>query len=117
MKVLIVSNECDRKKRLGNPIIPRLIKSLNENKYIESAAFSPFRNKLSDFLKIRKESLNSDIIHIQFGGLYALLVWLSLLGIKRPQLITFHGTDIHAKEKFTAKSTMSKIKIWLSQKA
>ena len=54
MKVLIVSNECDRKKRLGNPIIPRLVKSLKKNKDIESAAFSPFRNKVSDFLRIRR---------------------------------------------------------------
>ena len=117
MKVLIVSNECDRKKRLGNPIIPRLVKSLKKNKDIESAAFSPFRNKVSDFLRIRRVSRKYDIVHIQFGGLYALLVWFSLLGVKIPKLITFHGTDIHAKEMSTAKSVLSKIKIWLSQKA
>ena len=78
--------------------------------------FCPFTNKFLDFRRIRKKAKDADIIHIQFGGLYAFLVWGSLIGVSKPKLLTFHGTDIHAKAIKTTKSYLIKLKIWLSQK-
>lgn len=117
MKVLIVSNECNRPNRIGNPIIGRLLSCLNESPHISQVSFCPFSNRLSDFATIRKTSKSYDVIHIQFGGLYAFLIYFSLLGVKKPKVLTFHGTDIHAKEILSSKSKATKLKIWMSQKA
>lgn len=117
MKVLLVSNEYPRPGIPGNPIIGRLRKSIEACSEVETADFCPFTNKFSDFKKIRSAAKTADIVHIQFGGLYALLVWMSLIGVKKPKLLTFHGTDIHAKAIKTSKSYLTKLKIWLSQKA
>lgn len=117
MKVLIISNEYPRPGIPGNPIIGRLLKSIETCDGVESADFCPFTNKFSDFSKIRKAAKDVDIVHIQFGGLYALLVWMSLIGVKKPKLLTFHGTDIHAKAIKTSKSYLTRLKIWTNQKA
>lgn len=116
MKILLVSNEYPRFGKAGNPIIGRLKNALESDKRVNNVKFCPFMNKLSDFRRIRKKSKDADIIHIQFGGLYAFLVWGSLIGVSKPKLLTFHGTDIHAKAKKTTKSYLIKLKIWLSQK-
>lgn len=99
MKILLVSNEYPRFGKAGNPIIGRLKNALESDKRVNNVKFCPFMNKLSDFRRIRKKSKDADIIHIQFGGLYAFLVWGSLIGVSKPKLLTFHGTDIHAKAK------------------
>lgn len=117
MKVLIISNEYPRQGVSGNPIIGRLCRSIGANPIIENVEFCPFTNKFTDFRKIRVASKSSDVVHVQFGGLYALLIWVSLIGVKKPKLLTFHGTDIHAKAIKTSKSYLTKLKIWLSQKA
>lgn len=117
MKVLIVSNECDRPNRVGNPIIGRLINALSTNTDITKVSFCPFMNKLKDFYTIRENAKSFDLIHVQFGGFYALLIWMCLIGLKMPKVLTFHGTDIHAKEILTTKSFVTKAKIWLNQKS
>lgn len=117
MKILLISNEYPRLGRMGNPIIDRLKKALESDDRIDTVIFCPFTNKISDFGHIRKVAKTVNVIHIQFGGLYALLVWISLIGIAKPKLLTFHGTDIHAKAIKTSKSYFTKLKIWLSQKA
>ncbi|MBQ0056703.1 MAG: hypothetical protein KBT20_03505 [Bacteroidales bacterium] len=117
MNVLIVSNEYTKPGRIGNPIINRIIDALRVNPSVGSVDFVPFRNRFSSFSEIRSAARRADIIHIQFGGLYAFLIWFSVIGIAKPKLLTFHGTDIHAKEMRTAKSVLSKVKIWLNQKA
>lgn len=117
MKVLIISNEHDNIHRVGNPIIGRIVESLNNNANIDGASFCPFFNNLKSFWRIRKTVKQFDIVHIQFGGLYAFLIWFCLIGIKKPKLLTFHGTDIHAKEIKSTKSLLIKLKIWLNQKA
>lgn len=117
MKVLLVSNEFTRPGRIGNPILCRLQKALQRCDKIDSVDFVPFRNSLTSFWKIRSAAKKVDIIHIQFGGMYAFLVWFCLIGIFKPKLLTFHGTDIHAKEIRTTKSFLTKLKIWLNQKA
>lgn len=117
MKVLLISNEYPRPGRTGNPIINRLQNALESDERVDSVVFCPFTNKISDFANIRKAAKKNDIIHVQFGGLYAFLVWMSIIGISKPKLLTFHGTDIHAKAIKTSKSYLTKLKVWLSQKA
>lgn len=115
MNILIVSNEYDKVNRLGNPIIKRIIIALKNCSDVNSVIFEPFRNSISSFFRIRKVSKDVDCIHVQFGGIYAFLVWIFLLGINKPKLITFHGTDIHAKELLTTNSYLAKIRIKLNQ--
>ncbi len=117
MRILIVSNEGPRDHRIGNPIITRLTSSLNNHRLIEYAEFYAFSNHFSDFGKIRKKTKSVDLVHVQFGGLYALLIWLFLTGIHKPKLLTFHGTDIHAKEIKTTRSVLKRVKIYLNQKS
>lgn len=117
MKILLVSNEYPRLGKTGNPIITRLKTALESDDRVSSVVFCPFTNKLADFRIIRKAAKDSDVIHIQFGGLYAFMVWICLIGVAKPKLLTFHGTDIHAKAIKTSKSYLVKLKIWLSQKA
>jgi hypothetical protein len=42
---------------------------------------------------------------------------LFLTGIHKPKLLTFHGTDIHAKEIKTTRSVLKRVKIYLNQKS
>ena len=117
MNILLISNEYNKLNRIGNPIISRIKKSLSTNSNINNVDFVPFKNSIKSFIDIRRAASKADILHIQFGGLYAFLIWFSLIGVRKPKLLTFHGTDIHAKEINTTKSTIIKLKIWASQKA
>lgn len=117
LKILLVSNEYSHSGRIGNPIIYRIQDALIRCKEVGSVNFVPFTNSLKDFRKIRAAAKSADVIHVQFGGLYAFLIWVSLLGICKPKLLTFHGTDIHAREIKSTKSKLKKLKIWLNQKA
>lgn len=117
MRILLVSNEYTKPGRIGNPIIYRIKDALTSNSKVDEVLFSPFKNTIRSFKEIRYAAKGVDIVHVQFGGLYAFLIWFSLLGIRKPKLLTFHGTDIHAKEICTTKSYLVKLKIWLSQKA
>lgn len=117
MKVLIVSNEYTKPGRIGNPIIGRIMNSLSQHAEVGSVSFCPFRNKLSSFGEIRRAARQADIVHIQFGGLYAFLIWCCLIGVRKPKLLTFHGTDIHAGELKTTTKQLSRIRIRLNQKA
>jgi teichuronic acid biosynthesis glycosyltransferase TuaC len=117
MKILLISNEYTRPGRICNPIIGRIIRSLESNLEVESVNFCPFKNQFRNFYEIRKAAKKVDIIHIQFGGLYSFLIWFCLIGINKPKVLTFHGTDIHAKEIKSTSSNLVKLKIWLSQKA
>ncbi len=116
MKILLVSNEYPRFGKTSNPIIGRLKNALESDKRVNHVEFCPFTNKVSDFCRIRNKAMDADIVHIQFGGLYAFLVWVGLIGMSKPKLLTFHGTDIHAKAIKTTKSYLIKLKILLSQK-
>lgn len=115
MRVLIVSNEYQSEKRQGNPIINRIIAATKKDNRVEDVFFCPFTNSFRSFGRIRKAAKQNDLIHIHFGGIYALLVWISLIGINSPKIITFHGTDIHGKEIKTTKSVLAKIRIRLNQ--
>ena len=119
MNVLIVSNEYTSSNRIGNPIIERIINSTRSDKRVNAVDFIPFTNKVADLYKIRRRFTNKDIdiIHIQFGGLYALIIWFFLLGINKPKIITFHGTDLHAGELATTKSHIARARIRLNRLA
>lgn len=117
MKVLLVSNMRPDERGIVNPIMIRMKDAIEKDERVESVDYIPFCNSFKSFSRIRNASKNYDVIHIHFGGLYALLIWFSLLGIKKKKFITFHGTDIHAKAIKTTKSIKQKIKIWMNQKA
>ena len=117
MRVLLVSNQRANAQGVGNPIMYRMLKSLRNDRRIERSDFFPFYNALSSFLRLRNKAKHYDIVHIHFGGLYALLIWFALVGVKCKKFITFHGTDIHAKGIKSTKSIVKKVKIRLNQYA
>lgn len=117
MKVLLISNQCQNSQGVGNPIMYRMLKALKQDNRTENAEFLPFHNSLSSFKKIRITAKHFDVVHVHFGGLYALLIWCVLIGVRCRKFITFHGTDIHAKAIRTTKSKTQKIKIRLNQYA
>lgn len=115
MKILIVSNQYNKSNKQCNPVIYRFLNSLNRNKNIETASFVPFTNKLIDYINIRNNAKNYDIIHVHFGGIYALILYLFIFDLHIKKIITFHGTDIHAKAIKSTRSILKKIKIRLNQ--
>lgn len=117
MRVLLVSNQVPNSLGVGNPIIKRMKDTLAANSRIEHVEFFPFYNSYETIIKLRSASKNYDIVHVHFGGLYALIIWCLLIGRKTKKYITFHGTDIHARAIKTTKSKVQKLKIWLNQKA
>lgn len=117
MKVLLVSNQHRNAQGIGNPIMYRMCSALENDPRIDAVKFIPFCNDFTSLKLIRNSADSYDIVHVHFGGLYALLVWLILFGKDCRKFITFHGTDIHAKAIKTAKSFKERLKIWLNQKA
>lgn len=117
MRVLLISNQHHNQQGVGNPIMYRMRNALEHDERISKVAFEPAFNSLGSMLSLRKKAKNYDIVHIHFGGLYALMIWIFLLGINNKKFITFHGTDIHAKALKTAKSIKERFKIRLNQKA
>lgn len=95
----------------------RMKSALDENPRIEMVEFLPFRNSIFSLFEIRKKARNFDIVHVHFGGMYALAIWLFLIGVNKRKFITFHGTDIHAKAIKTARTAKLKLKIKLNQRA
>ena len=104
MKILLVSNQRQNEQGIGNPIMYRMRDALAKDERIDNVEFLPFTNSLSSLGNIRRSAKKYDIVHIHFGGLYALLIWFVLIGVGARKIITFHGTDIHAKALRTAKS-------------
>lgn len=116
-KILLISNQYLNKNGVGNPIMMRMQKALASNKRILKVDFLQFRNNILSLLSIRRTAKKYDIIHIHFGGLYSLVLWIFLCDLNKRMFITFHGTDIHAKSKKSTKSVFRKLKISLNQKA
>ena len=117
MKILLVSNQIFADGRVTNPVLQRMASSMERDNRVGSVTMMPVVYTYSGLRAIRNIAKNSDIIHIHFGGLYALAVWLFLIGVRKPKIITFHGTDIHGKAIKTEKSVLSKVKIKLNQYA
>ena len=117
MRILLISNQHPNKQGIGNPVMCRMKNALSEDSRIEKVEFLPFYNSLSSLKIIRKVSKQYDLVHIHFGGLYALIIWFLLIGVHCKKFITFHGTDIHAKALKTAKDWKERLKIRLNQKA
>lgn len=115
MKILLVSNQIFTDGRVSNPVLTRMGDSMRRDIRVEGIGLMPVEYSINGLMAIRKAARESDITHIHFGGIYALVVWLFLVGVKRPKLITFHGTDIHAKAIKTEKKILSKVKIKLNQ--
>lgn len=116
MKVLLVSNQHPNEQGVGNPIMYRMRNALEEDERIDKVEFVPFYNSLSAIRNIRSTAKEYDVVHIHFGGLYALILWFALVGLNCKKFITFHGTDIHAKALRTAKDWKDRLKIWQNQK-
>lgn len=117
MKVLLVSNQHQNIEGVGNPIMYRMRDALIQDERLKQVDFQPAYNSVKSMLNIRKKAKEYDIVHVHFGGLYALIIWFFLLGIHTKKFVTFHGTDIHAKALKTAKSKKERLKIRLNQKA
>ena len=117
MKVLLVSNQRQNEQGVGNPIMYRMRDALAKDERIDNVEFLPFTNSLSSLVRIRRSAKKYDIVHIHFGGLYALIIRIALLGLNVKKVITFHGTDIHAKALRTTKGWKERLKIKLNQKA
>lgn len=117
MRVLLVSNQHPNERGVGNPIMYRMLNAMKRDGRIGDVDFEPAFNSLSSMFSLRKKAKNYDIVHIHFGGLYALIIWFFLLGVNNKKFITFHGTDIHAKALKTANSAMERVKILMNQKA
>lgn len=117
MKVLLVSNQRQNEQGVGNPIMYRMRDALAKDERIDKVEFLPFTNSVSSLGNIRRSAKKYDIVHIHFGGLYALIIRIALLGVNAKKVITFHGTDIHAKALKTAKGWKERLKIRLNQKA
>lgn len=117
MRVLLVSNQRQNINGVGNPIMYRMRDALEKDERIDKVDFIPFENNYSSFMSIRHAAKKYDLVHIHFGGVYALLIWIALIGLHVKKVITFHGTDIHAKALKTAKGWKERLKIKLNQKA
>lgn len=117
MRVLLVSNQRQKINGVGNPIMYRMRDALEKDERIDKVDFIPFENNCSSFMSIRRAAKKYDLVHIHFGGVYALLIWIALIGLHVKKVITFHGTDIHAKALKTAKGWKERLKIKLNQKA
>ena len=117
MRVLLISNQHPNQQGVGNPIMFRMRYALEQDKRISKVDFEPAFNTIGSLLSLRKKAKGYDIVHVHFGGLYALIIRLFLLGINNKKFITYHGTDIHAKALKTAKSIKERFKIRLNQKA
>ena len=117
MKIAIVSNQVFTDGRVTNPVLTRMKNSMMRDDRVEEVMLLPVSYSFKGLTSIRADVRLCDIVHIHFGGLYALAIWFFLIGIKRPKLITFHGTDIHAKAIKTEKKLLSKLKIKLNQYA
>ena len=117
MKVLLISNQHTNKQGVGNPIMYRMRNALAYDERINQVVFMPAYNSISSLIELRKCAKNYDVVHIHFGGICALFIWVFMLGVKTKKFITFHGTDIHAKAMKTAKSRKERLKIYLNQKA
>lgn len=115
MRILIVSNQIFEDGRVSNPIMPRMRDSLLRDSRVNDVVLMPVVYSLAGMRRIRNAAKQTDIVHVHFGGLYALAVWFFLIGISCPKVITFHGTDIHAKAIKTAKNVFIIIKIKLNQ--
>jgi hypothetical protein len=117
MRVLLVSNQRQNVNGVGNPIMYRMRDALEKDERIDKVDFIPFENNCSSFISIRRAAKKYDLVHIHFGGVYALLIWIALIGLHVKKVITFHGTDIHAKALKTAKGFKERMKIRMNQKA
>lgn len=117
MRVLLLSNQGMTDGIVGNPIMLRMRDALKNDSRIEEVKMLRCKAPLSVRKKLRDYAKQADVIHIHFGGAYALLTWFLLLGIHIPKVITFHGTDIHAKGIKTAKTWKEKIRIRINQYA
>lgn len=117
MKILLISNQHPNDKGIGNPIMYRMCSALKKDERISQVEFLPFYNNINALKQIHKTAREYDLVHVHFGGLYALIIWLALIGIGCKKFITFHGTDIHAKALKTAEGWKERLKIRLNQKA
>ena len=117
MKVLLVSNQIFNDGRVTNPVLQRMRDSMLRDDRIEDVVMMSVSYTIGGMRSVREAAKKCDIVHIHFGGLYALAIWFFLIGVSVPKLITFHGTDIHAKAVKTEKRLVSKLKIRLNQYA
>lgn len=111
MKLLYISNQISINK-IGNPVIVNLINEIN-NHTQDTADFIGFKFRfktLKDLFQARNNKYN--IVHVQFGGFYAIFAILPFLFLNNTmRIITFHGTDIHGILTLNQNNYLKKLKI------
>ena len=117
MRILLVSNQIYSDGRVTNPILKRMGDSMARNERVDDVTLMPVNYSFAGMKAIRSAAKQVNIVHIHFGGLYALAIWFFLLGIPCPKIITFHGTDIHAQALKSEKKFLTRLKIKLNQYA
>jgi len=119
MNIIYITNVYPTKIRNLSPIVKNTMEQYL--KYNDDSIFLKFLNKQNFFRTIfflRKEIKEKeiDILHIHFGGLYALLVILMCQFTSTKKIISFHGTDIHGQlHKKASYKDKIKIKIKINQ--
>ena len=91
MRVILISNQLT-KEGIGNPVIYNMKNELANQ--LGSKNVSAITIKLLPTYSDVKFINKHDIIHVHFGGFYSFILGLF---IWKKKIITFHGTDIHAK--------------------
>lgn len=97
MKILLISNQKFSENKPGNPVVNNLyldLKSLDFAEEVKLLIFDFSFKTVINFFRFRKKF---DIIHVNFGGLYAFILGIIFLFDHSKKIITFHGTDIHGK--------------------
>ncbi len=100
MNILYITNVYPNEKRNFSPIVKNIYTKYKstykeDNLYLKVIDKSNFINVLMEIRKYIYKH-NIDIVHVHFGGLYALIISLFIPNSCK-SIITFHGTDIHAK--------------------
>jgi len=93
MRVLLITNQSVSRKTGGNKILVSIFDSYQKSELFNAVSLKKFRFR--DLLGYRSTCADYDIIHVHFGGIYALAFGVSIMFSKTKKVITYHGTDIH----------------------
>jgi glycosyltransferase involved in cell wall biosynthesis len=118
MNIVYITNVYPTKYRNMSPIVKNTMEQYlkyykDDNIFLKILTKQNFFRTIFSLRKEIKEK-NIDIIHIHFGGLYALLVILICQFTSTKKIISFHGTDIHGKLEKNGRYK-EKIKIKINQ--
>lgn len=112
MKVLLITNQTVSRRTGGNKIIVSIFDSYKRSELFDLVSLRKFRVK--DLLNYSSIVKDYDVVHVHFGGMYALATGVSIMFNKITKIITYHGTDIHGTVPHSA-SLLLKFKIKINR--